>query len=201
MDVLPAPPVDLIWAKSAERFKTGAMHSGHLHAKELWDEACEQVKLGWLGEPLPIDTSGNIFTYGKGSTNVAFRFGVDQADKLRAGDDLKHNHVNLYCSVWTPIKLHTWGHIAQMCLDVKDDLREWSFFKADSQAAYNQLPMGPEHRNLAMVALRNPETNGRAAFPPKALLFGAVAAVWHYNCFSRLLSVVFNRIFGIPLIG
>ena len=88
-----------------------------------------------------------------------------------------------------------------MCLDVKEDLREWSFFKADHQAAYKQLPMDPDHHNLAMVALRNPETGEWVAFPPKALLFGAVAAVLHYNCFSRLLSVIFNKIFGIPLIG
>lgn len=39
------------------------------------------------------------------------------------------------------------------------------------------------------------------SFPPKALLFGAEAAVLHYNCFSRLISVIFNKIFGTPLIA
>ena len=39
------------------------------------------------------------------------------------------------------------------------------------------------------------------AFRPKALLFGATSAVLRYNCFSRLLSALFNRISGIPSIG
>ena len=88
-----------------------------------------------------------------------------------------------------------------MCLDIKGDIREWSFFKADREAAYKQLPMGPVHHNLATVAIRNPDTGEWAAFPPKALLFGAVAAVLHYNCFSRILSALFNKIFGVPMIG
>ena len=85
-------------------------------------------------------------------------------------------------------------------MDIKDDLRERPFFKADREEAYKQLPMGPGHRNIAMVSLRNPDTGEWVDFPPKALLFGAVAEVLHYNCFSRLLSVLFNKIFGVPLI-
>ena len=33
------------------------------------------------------------------------------------------------------------------------------------------------------------------------LLFGATSSVMRYNCFPRLLDGLFNRIFGIPLIG
>ena len=95
MDVAPSPPLGLIWAKSSERFSTRAKHSGYIRSRELWGEALLQVELGWLGGPLPIDTSGNVLAYGHGSTNIAFRFGVDLGDKLRARDDLKHNHVNL----------------------------------------------------------------------------------------------------------
>ena len=135
MDVLPAPPVGRIWAKSSERFSTMAKHSGYLHSRELRGKDLKQVELGWMGEPLPIDTSRNVLTYGNGSANIAFRFSVGQDDKLRACDDLKHNHVKLYCSVWTPIKLPTWDHIAQMRLGIKEDLREWPFFKADHESA------------------------------------------------------------------
>ena len=39
------------------------------------------------------------------------------------------------------------------------------------------------------------------AFPPETLLFGATSAVLHYNCFRRLLSVLVDRIFGIPIVG
>ena len=54
---------------------------------------------------------------------------------------------------------------------------------------------------MAFVALRDPLTSLRMAFHPKDLLFGATSAVLRYKCFSRLLAVLFNRIFGIPLIG
>ena len=61
--------------------------------------------------------------------------------------------------------------------------------------------MAPEHQRPAMVAPRDPLTSAWVAFRPKALLFGSTSAVLHYNCFSRLLSVMANRIFGIPIIG
>ena len=88
-----------------------------------------------------------------------------------------------------------------MRMGIKTDLREWSLFKADREASYIKIQMGHEHRNLAMVSLRNPDAGDWAALPPNALLFGAVEASLRYNCFSRLRSVLFNRIFGFPLIG
>ena len=197
----PAPPLDGIWTSSKQRFLTRSRASGFLNAETLWNEAMDQVKKGWLAEPLPISPDGTVATYDRGPINIAFRFGVDQADKLRACDDLKHNEVNLYCTVWTPIKLPTWDHIAQMCLDIRHTRKPWEFFKSDHEAAYKQLPLRPEHARLAFVALRDPITSRWMAFPPKALLFGATSAVLHYNCFSRLLAVLTNRIFGIPLIG
>ena len=39
------------------------------------------------------------------------------------------------------------------------------------------------------------------AFAPKALLFGADDAVLLYNCFPKILSALFNLIFGIPPTG
>ena len=38
-------------------------------------------------------------------------------------------------------------------------------------------------------------------FHPKALLFGAEADVRRYNCLSRLISVIFNKTFGTPLLA
>ena len=148
--------------------------------------------------PLPIDTLGNVATYEKGKTNVAFRFGVAQGDKLRAFDDLRRNCVNLRRTVWTPIKLPTWGHISQMRLGIRGRRTKWAFVKADHEAAYKMLPMAPGHANLALIALRNPTSGLRMACPPKALVFGAASAVLQYNCFSRLISVILNKIFGAP---
>ena len=197
----PAPSIKGIWGNASKRFVERASHSVWANAPTLWAEAFEQVKKGWLGAPLPIDTLGNVATYAEGEANIAFRFGVAQGDKLRACGDLRHNCVNLHCTVWTPIILPTWDHISQMCIRVRNLRCQWSFFKADHEAAYKQLPLRPEHGNLTLVALRNPTSGKWVAFPPKALLFGAEAAVLHYNCFSRLASVIFNKIFGIPLLA
>ena len=114
-DLSPAPSVAGIWEGASRRFCERTAHSGVANATTLWSEACEQVKKGWLGAPLPADTLGNVATYEKGRTNIAFRFGVTQGGKLRACDDLRRNCVNLRRTVWTPIKLPTWGHISQMC--------------------------------------------------------------------------------------
>ena len=197
----PAPPIDGIWAASKQRYMTRSKASGFLNAETLWKEAMEQVDKGRLAPPLPISPDGKGATYDYGPVNIAYRFGVDQADKRRACHDLKHNEVNLYFTVWTPVKLPTWDHIAQMCLDVRHTRRPWGFFKADHEAACKQLPLRPEHTKLAFVALRGPIASRWMAFPPKALLFGAISAALHYNCFSRLLDVLPNRILGIPLIG
>ena len=85
-----------------------------------------------------------------------------------------------------------------MCLDIRDRRAKWAFFKADHEEAYKQLSMAPGHANLALIALRNPTSGQWMAFPPKALVSGAVSAVLHYNSFSRLISAIFNKIFGIP---
>ena len=156
---------------------------------------------GWLSTPLPIDTIGNGATYQKGKTNIAFRFDVDLADKVRARDDHRRNtaNIHLHCTVWAPIKLPTRDHISHMSLNIRHTQRKWAFSKSDHEAAYKQLPTTPDHTNLALVALKSPTAGRRMASPPRALLFGAESSVLHYDCFPRLISAIFNNIFGIPL--
>ena len=197
------PPPDLngIWEGNMTRFTTRARASGVLNAQFLWDEAMTQVEKGWLAQPLPIDPLGNVATYSNNGAVIAFRFGVDQLDKIRSCDDLKYSTTNKYCTVWTPIKLPTWDHIGQMALEVKKTNKPWSFIKVDHEAAYKQLPLETSHTKYAMVTLRHPTLNTWFAFPPQTLLFGAEAAVTHYNCFSRVVAILINRIFGIPQVS
>ena len=197
----PPPPIGEIWSGNSTRFQTRARASGALNASVLWTEAMAQVDKGWLGPPLPIDQTGNVANWTKGKTVIAFRFGVDQMDKLRSCDDLKYSTTNMYCTVWTPIKLPTWDHIGQMTLEVANSNRPWSFMKMDHEAAYKQLPIDSDQTKYAMVALRHPTTLEWHAFPPFSLLFGAEAAVIHYNCYSRTVAILINRILGIPLIA
>ena len=74
---------------------------------------------GMVGYATPIDLKGDVATFHGGTAGVAFRLGVDQAEKLRDCDDLRRNTVNLYCAAWTPTKIPMWGHISQLCLNVK----------------------------------------------------------------------------------
>ena len=160
-----------------------------------------QTEKGWLSTPLPIGQNGQCPDAALGPINIPCRFAVGQMDKLRACDDLKYGAANLYCSVWTPIKLPTWGHIAQLVALARPSSCVWSFFKTDHESAYKKLPLPPDDQKLSAVALRRPKTGQRMAFAPRALLFGAVAAVLHYNCFSRAVAVLFTRITGIPLLS
>ena len=197
----PPPPIQAVWKRNSGRFQTRCRSSGALNARLLWDEALGKVQKGWLGDPIPIDMAGNLSTFGKNGVAVALRFGVDQMDKLRACGDLKYSTTNMYCTVWTPIKLPTWGHIGQMALNIADPRRSWSFMKRDHEAAYKQLPLGDNQTKYAMVALRHPTAMEWRAFPPRSFLVGAEAAAIHYNSYPRAAEILAPRIFGIPLIS
>ena len=49
------------------------------------------------------------------------------------------------------------------------------------------------------MALRNPVSWLWYAYVRLVLLFGAVPAVAHYNCFARIFSGLANKIFGLPV--
>ena len=103
---------------------------------------------GWLTPPFPLTLDSSPFILRGESLNVAFRFGVEQADKLRACDDLRHSLANLACVVSTPIKLASWGHVAEMCNRVGGPGRDWHFLKADHEAAYKQPLLSPATLSL-----------------------------------------------------
>ena len=115
-----APDLAAIWPLRAERFRNRAARSGRKDSLALWTEAMIQVGRGWMGKPLVIDRVGGLSAYPGEAGNIAFRFGVRQLGKLRACDNVKHNTTNLYFRTVTPIKLPTWGHIAQICLIIAD---------------------------------------------------------------------------------
>ena len=199
--VLSAPDLSSIWDGAESRYRARANGTGWPNAEILWSVALEQVEKGWLMDPHPIGGDGQCPNAAIGPINVSFRFGVGQMGNLRACDDLKYGPANLYCSVWAPIKLPTWDHIAQLAARARKTKCAWPFFKADHESAYKQLPLDPNEQNLPVVTLRHPVTGIWHAFVPRALLFGAVAAVLHYNCFSRAVAVLFTKLAGIPLLS
>ena len=130
--------------------------------------------------------------------NYAFRLGVSRGIKLRARDDLKHPLTNLSCAVRTPIKLSSWGHLAEICRRVAPASQDWRFSKADHESAYKQLPLQGDHSCLAEATIRNPDDGLRYGFRSRTILFGAAAAVLRYNAFSRIVAEIFARLSAFP---
>ena len=60
--------------------------------------------------------------------------------------------------------------------------------------------MRPKDQARAIIALRRPVTGKWFGFVSRTLVFGATSAVLHYNVFSRLVTSLVNRLFGIPMI-
>ena len=190
----------VLFRTAASRFQERAAKSGHKNATQLWEEAHQQVKKGWLNPPVELREDGRPTGMQAGRYNIAFRFGVEQASKLRACDDLRHSLTNSACSVRTPIQLVSWDHLAQLCRLSCGKSRDWALIKADHEAAYKQLPLRPDDQARAIIALRCPVTGKWFGFVSRTLVFGATAAVLHYNVFSRLITALANRLLGIPLI-
>ena len=185
----------------ATRFRERARMAGIKKAPpQLWGESTAQVKKGWLNSPVELEEGGRPKGFRTGKYNIAFRFGAEQAAKLRACDDLRRSLANSACSVLTPIQLASWGHLAQLCRRSCGESRDWALLNADHEAAYKQLPTRPSEQAREIIASKRPVTGKWLGFASIALVFGATAALLRYNVFSRLIAALVNRLLGIPLI-
>ena len=174
------------------------------NAEKLWIEAMEQVDKQWLDGPHPFNERGELLVNGEPvRANPAFRFGVQQGEKLRAVDDLKRSATNDATSVATPINLPSWDHIAQMCAlyYLKGYRRPLAMAKADHADAYKQLPVTTKDELAAVVTLKDLVDGNWYGFIPRTQLFGSTAAVLHYNCLSRVIASLACRILKIPCVG
>ena len=71
----------------------------------------------WLRGPQRRSSKGDLWVGGEPIVvNPAFRFGVRQADMLRAVDDLERSSTCEATYFKTPINLLIWGHVAQICV-------------------------------------------------------------------------------------
>ena len=79
-------------------------------------EAVDKVEDGRLDGPLICKGSGKLSVNGEAKlTNTAYRFRAQQAEKLRAADDLKRSSTNEATAIHTPIDLASWDDLAQLC--------------------------------------------------------------------------------------
>ena len=168
----------------------------------LWKEAMEQVEAGWLEPPRKLSAVGRFVDEPDLPINPAFRFAVEQSSKVRACDDLKDSLTNRLCCISTPITLPDWDLIGAMHLFISHHSdAPWAFLKGDDTSAYKNLPMRIEDSLTAVITLWDGSGECWKGFIPRTLIFGATASVLHYNTFSRLLAILINRLFGIPLLA
>ena len=113
------------WPKSQDRLLGRAEKYGYANGQRLWCDVLVQAGAGRRDGPIPIPTSGPLHEVHPDRANVAFLFGAEQAEKLRACGDLKRNWANIECAVWTPIALPARGHIAQSELDLRKRRLDW----------------------------------------------------------------------------
>ena len=197
----PLIPLSKIASSTSSRFSDRASRSGFKNAQLLWDEAMGKTSKGWHTQAFPLSTTKAPFTLLDPQLNIAFRFGVQQPNKLRACDDLRYAMTNLACSVVAPIKLASWDHLAEMCRSIIPSQCDWHFFKADHEAAYKKLPIDWGESSLAVIALRNPADGRGYGFMSRTHMFGAISEVLHYNIFSRVVAELVCRTFGIPMLS
>lgn len=138
-----------------------------------------------MRHPSEFPSNGDIEFPPGGATNTAFRFVVSHGAKIRARDDIRRTIANLCAPVLTPIALPTWGHLSQVAKNAHHTNTDWDFLRGDRASAYKQLPLDHRYANLTVIALRNHKTGRWMGFATKAILFGVVSEVTHYNCFSR----------------
>ena len=69
--VSPDPP-SRVWPNSQLRYMLRSKAPGFLNAEALRGDANQQVKLGWMEPPLPIDLEGSVDNYEEGAVNIAF---------------------------------------------------------------------------------------------------------------------------------
>lgn len=147
---------EAILAEESDRSRSRARHRGPFTA-ELRKEAPAPVMPGRLDDPRKLNTYGRFVDSPKYQLDVAFRITVNLAGKIRARDDLKHPHTNRGMRASSPITLPTWGIIAQQCYIIADTPRDWGLGVNDHGSAYNLHPLGPDHADLAVAALRSPD--------------------------------------------
>ena len=138
---------------------------------------------------------------GLGATIIAFRFGVEQEENLRACDDLRRSSTNLARRVDTPILLISRGPISQIAQLLDNMVDEWGLFKDGHVAAYKQPILDLHDRDTSIIALRNPYDKLWYGYASRALVFGSIADVVRYNAVSRLITDLSNRLFGIPIVS
>ena len=174
------------------------------NSPKLWEGALIQVAYGWRHGPRKSNSKGRLIL--KGTTtaaNPAYRFGVQQVDKLRAVNDLKKSLTRGATAIKTPINPPSWGQFVQMrtLFFSEGEARPLSLAKADHADLHKQRPVLRKDELAAVVTLKDPPDVLRYRFVLKSQLYESSVAVLHYDSLSRAIASLACRFLKIHFIG
>ena len=177
-------PIEELFASAAARFHERATDANPPRNVELWKESIEQRNKGWLPSPVRVAPGDNVLFWGPDLYNVAFRRSVQQGEKRRACDDLRHSLTNFACAVSTPIRLISRRHVTAMVNEFRPAWGLCRFFICDRKSEYKALPVAPKHTKFSAVVLKFPIGGLFYAFARRTLLRGSIASVIRYRVFA-----------------
>ena len=166
-------------------------------AEHLEATALEEVEARFLDGPY-TDAGDVTAALGHSDWRIMRRFVIEQGAKLRPIDDGLEAQLNSAFSSTIRLDLQDADYVISLALALGDskDL-EWVGKTLDLSKAYKQLPVRPDHRDLAVVFFRDRDGNPRY-YIPNALMFGSTAAVYAFNRVSRSLWFLINKYLKVP---
>ena len=126
------------------------------------------------------------------------RFVIEQGSKLRPIDDGPEAQLNAAYSSTIRLDLQDADYVIALALQLREYASmAWVGKTLDLSKACKQLPILPEHRDLAVVFFRDKEGQPRYLVS-NLLMFGSTAAVYAFNRVSRSLWFLRNRYLHSP---
>eukprot|EP00435_Cladocopium_sp_Y103_P026492 s3071_g6.t1 len=166
-------------------------------AAHLVETAKEEKELNFLEGPFSSEEEVSEY-FGHSHWRVIRRFVIQQGQKLRPIDDGLESQINAAYSSTIRLDLQDADYVIALVLELsKWPGLEWCGKTLDLSKAYKQLPILPEHRDLAVVHFKD-ESGNPVFYIPNSLMFGSTAAVFAFNRVSRSLWFLVNRYLKIP---
>ena len=176
-------------------------------AEALKDATDGEVAHGFLEGPY-YDKHEVSAKLGTDQWTIIRRFVLFQGaePKSRPIDNCLESQLNAGYTASIHLRLQDSDYIASMALHVAKAISKgrahskavhWKGKRLDLSKAYKQLAVYPQHRPLAVIAVRG--ADGRdALYLSNSLMFGSTAAVYAFNRISRCIWFLINRLLWIP---
>ena len=166
-------------------------------AEHLESTAQEEVDLAFLEGPFhSAEEVTNLLGHSK--WRIMRRFVIEQGAKLRPIDDGLEAQLNSAYTSTIRLDLQDADYVVAMALELgKHKGLNWVGKTLDLSKAYKQLPIRPDHRDLAVVFFRDSQGRPRY-YVPNALMFGSTAAVYAFNRVSRSIWFLVNVVLKVP---